>query len=243
MDESYVSVYRDLYEHHWWWRAREELVLALVRSRCPVAGFRRILDIGCGEGLLLEKLSTLGEPEGIEPEAQLARVGQQRGLAIHHRPFDARFRPRGSYGLILLLDVLEHLDDDRAALVRVGELLGPDGLLVLTVPAFPLVWTRHDDLNHHRRRYTRAGLSRMVAASGLRAEVMRYFFHWLLPVKLLARACEALTSGSPRPPTIPRQPVNRALLSVSRTEQWLTSRLGVERLPGSSILLVGRRAT
>ena len=239
MDPEYARRYRDLYERHWWWRARERLILATLRRYQPAGGWRAILDVGCGDGVLFDRLAALGDVEGVEADpATVSAAGRQRSR-IHVAPFDERFQPRKRYSLILMLDVIEHFADPLAAVRRAVELLAPEGLLVATVPAFPLLWTTHDDLNHHVARYTRRSFGVLARQAGLRVERARYFFHWGFAGKLLVRLYEAAVRPPPAPPRLPPHSLNRLLYLVSRLEQRLLTPLS---LPfGSSLLVVGRR--
>jgi len=236
MDPEYARIYRELHERHWWWRAREALILERLRRLRPAAGFGAILDVGCGDGLWFERLCDFGDPEGLEPDAAVVSEERRRRFTYHLCPFDDAFDPGKRYGLIVMLDVLEHLPDEGSALRLAARLLRPDGVLVLTVPAFRLLWTAHDDLNHHRTRYTRAELVGALRDAGFSLRSARYFFHWLFPVKLLVRAKERLRGDEPRPPGLPPPRLNRLLYLACRLEQRTWGRLG---LPfGSSLLAV-----
>ena len=239
MDPAYALAYRRLHEVHWWWRARREYLLGWLRRLAPPGGFGAILDVGCGDGLYFEALSELGRPEGVEPDASLITGASARWGTIHCAPFDASFAPGKSYGLVLMLDVVEHMEDDRAGMARAAALLAPGGTLVATVPAFQALWTQHDAWNHHHRRYRLAGLERLVRDAGLEVLAARYFFHWPAPVKLLVRLKEALWPGKPEVPAPPPPPVNALLYALSRLESATVGRLS---LPfGSSALVIGRR--
>ena len=241
MDATYGSRYRRLYRHHWWWRAREEMILRHLAFYRPAEGFGRILDIGCGDGLFFDRLAEMGEPEGVEPEAGLVSPDGPWAGKIHVRPFDGSFRPSRGFGLVLMLDVLEHLKDDRGALGHAVSLLAEGGILVATVPAFEALWTRHDDLNHHFRRYRRPAFRRLARDAGLRLEICRYFFHWLVPLKLAVRAKESLLPAPPRPPDLPSPWLNSLFHRISTVEQALGSRLPFPL--GSSLLAVGKRSS
>lgn len=237
MEPGYAAYYRHLYENHWWWRARERIILGHLQRLKPAGGFGPILDVGCGDGLFFEKLRDFGEPEGVEEDAALVTAeGRARGR-IHVGPFDESFRPGRRYALILLLDVIEHFQDDRACLRRALDLLAPDGTIVITVPAFRLLWTAHDDVNHHRTRYTRATLGRVAAAAGLRIDHSEYLFQWTGLLKLAVRAKEAVWRPEPALPPVPRGLAARALTAAAVGEHALLGRL---RLPfGSSLLAIG----
>jgi len=231
MDAEYAREYRDLYERHWWWRAREALVLRTLRRLRAGRGPGRILDVGCGDGLFFGRLAELGEVEGLEADPSLLSADSPHRARITVAPFDEGFQPGHRYALVLMLDVLEHLPDAEGALRHARSLLEPDGRLVVTVPAFQWLWTHHDELNRHYVRYTRATLAEVARRAGLRMEESRYFFHWTVPGKLAVRAKERLL-GPGGPERVPAAPVNRALYLLSRAEQAI-------RLPfGTSLLAV-----
>jgi SAM-dependent methyltransferase len=138
-----------------------------------------------------------------------------------------------------MLDVLEHLPNPEAALRQAVELLAPGGILLVTVPAFMALWTRHDDLNHHYTRYTQRTLGMLAAAAGVQVSEMRYFFRWPAPAKLAVRLMEALVPGVPVPPTLPPRPLNWLLYTLSRLEERLLARAPIPF--GTSVLAIGRR--
>ncbi len=237
MDESYGHYYRELYERHWWWRAREAAVLEELHRIRPSRGWGRILDVGCGDALFFPKLSAMGEVEGVEVDERLISTeAQSRGL-IHTVPFDQRFQPGRRYGLILMLDVLEHIEDPISALAKAVELLDSGGTVLVTVPAFRAVWTGHDELNHHHRRYTQRSFRAVAEAARFQIFTRRYFFHWVFVAKLFVRVAEALLRPEPRIPHIPPPWTNSLLERICAIERRLLGRLPVPF--GSSLLIVG----
>lgn len=236
MDDAYGRTYADLYRRHWWWRAREALILEVLAELRPGGGWGTVLDIGCGDGLLFDRLSSLGEVEGVEPDAGLVSANGPWRHRIHVRAFDESFDTGRRFGLIVMLDVLEHLLDPVGALRHARSLLAPGGRMVLTVPAFRLLWTRHDEINHHVTRYTRAHLVHQARRAGLNVEHARYFFHWLFPAKLAVRATEHLLGAGDTLPSVPPEWINAAAYRLSRLEQAVVKPL---RLPfGTSLLAV-----
>ena len=237
MDPAYGARYEALYRRHWWWRAREAAILRELARLRPPQGFGSILDVGCGNGLFFDRLSELGAVEGVEPDTALLNpVGPWRHV-IHAVPFDDSFRPAQRFGAILLLDVLEHLDDPAAALRHAVELLAPGGIVLCTVPAFQWLWTRHDVLNHHRRRYNRPEFRALAAKAGLAITRERFLFQWLVPAKLAVRLLERLRTAPPRPPTIPPWPLNGFLRVISRIQERVTSVIPVPF--GGSLMVTG----
>lgn len=238
MDPAYARRYRELYERHWWWRARERFVLETLRRSLRPAERRRILDVGCGDGLLFDRLAEFGDVWGVESDASLVSPDNPHRDRIHVGPFDASYRPGRRYGLVLLLDVIEHLPDPAGALRHAVALLEPDGMLVATVPAFRMLWTTHDVLNHHFTRYTRREFATLARSSGFDILRASYFFHWVFPAKLGARLLEAVRRPRPAPPRVPPSWINEPLYLLSRLEQRLVTPLGPPF--GSSLLAVAR---
>lgn len=239
MDGQYAASYRTLYQSHWWWRAREAAVLREVARLLPPGRGYNILDVGCGDGLLFDKLAPFGRVAGVEVDPlTLSPNGPWRDQ-IHVGPFDESFQPQRRYDLILMLDVLEHLPDPAATLRHASSLLAEGGQLLITVPAFRALWTSHDDLNHHVTRYTKASFAELAGSSSMHIDRMRYLVQWTFPAKLAVRLKEMLLGAQPAPPVVPPAWINRVLAAATRCEAATLGRLG---LPfGSSLLAVGRK--
>lgn len=235
MDPEYGNFYRNLYTRHWWWRAREDAVLRVLRQHLPRNARLRILDVGCGDGLFFGRLAEFGEVEGIEPDANIVDALGPHRARIRIARFDSTFRPPQPYFLVLMLDVLEHLDNPAEALRHAYSLLEPAGALLITVPAFQLLWTNHDIINHHRRRYRRRTLHPLLYQAGFTAVQEQYWFQWTCPVKLAVRLFEHAVRRPPALPRIPSAWINRALYSISRAEQRTLSQM---RVPFGSTLMV-----
>jgi SAM-dependent methyltransferase len=193
---------------HWWYRGRRAIVIdAVRRSLVGGAARPRILDAGCGGGALLAELAGLGMAVGLEPSPASRERALARGVAevvdgdLAGLPFGD-----GEFDLATALDVLEHLDDDRGALAELRRVTRPGGGLVVTVPAHPRLWSSHDELNHHRRRYTRGTLRSAAAGGGWEVGRVTHFNALLLPVAAVARRFDR-GDGLEIPPA----PLNRAL--------------------------------
>ena len=237
VDLFYGRHYRDLYQRHWWWRARESAILHELGRIKPPQGWPRILDVGCGDGLLFDRLSTFGAVEGVEPDATLLDPNGPWRHAIHAVPFDTSFRPAHHVDLILMLDVLEHLQDPAAALRHAIDLLQPSGTMLITVPAFQWLWTHHDDINHHVRRYDRRSFRALAREAGFRIRKERYLFQWTVPAKLLVRAIERLNRRAPAVPRTPPAPVNALLRELTSLEERISRAVPVPF--GTSLLIIG----
>jgi SAM-dependent methyltransferase len=193
---------------HWWYRGRRAIVLDAVRRALAEGASRpRILDAGCGGGAVLAELALLGPAVGLEPSPASRERALARGVAevvdgdLARLPFADR-----EFDLVTALDVLEHLDDDRGALAELRRVVRPGGALVVTVPAHPRLWSSHDELNHHRRRYTSGTLRAVAAGGGWEVDRLTHFNSLLLPVAAVARRLDR-GDGLEIPPA----PLNRAL--------------------------------
>ncbi len=235
MEPEYARQYRDLYTRHWWWRSREEAILEVLHRHLRARTDLKILDIGCGDGLFFDRLAEFGDVEGVEPDAGLVDPKGPHRARIRIASFDDNFRSTKSYSLILMLDVLEHLDNPGDALRHAYSLLAPSGALLLTVPAFQLLWTNHDVINHHRRRYRSKSMHPLLQQAGFATLEERYWYQWTCPAKLAIRLVESVFR---RPPTVARVPpawMNWPLYWMSRMEQQTLGKIGI---PFGSSLMV-----
>lgn len=172
-----------LEREHWWFRGRRRVYLELLRGALGGTAPRRVLDVGAGVGGFLEELGALGGAlHCTERDPEAARLCRERGLARCLRA-DATALPYAdeSFDLVTLFDVLEHLDDDRAALGEVLRVLAPGGLVLVSAPAHPWLFSQNDVVAGHRRRYTRGGLRARFEESGLHLVRLTYANALLFP--------------------------------------------------------------
>ena len=247
MHADYARRYRELYDRHWWWRSREAFVLGWVDRLHARAGPEpwSILDVGCGDGLLFDKLGRFGRVEGLEPDASVVNDPRRRGSIRVGALGDGSKPLTGSaFDLVLMLDVLEHVGDDLGALREVRDAVRPGGVLLLTVPALGWLWSRHDEVNAHARRYDRWSLRDRLDGAGFAVEAVRYFFAWTVGPLVVRRWLSPAGGDRGRVlrtaagVAIPPAPVNRLLTAASRAEHEVGR---VVPWPvGSSLLAVAR---
>jgi SAM-dependent methyltransferase len=237
LDPEFSRHYRELYEKHWWFRAREELIIKLLRRKQPPGGWGTILDVGCGDGLFFDELMQFGDVEGIEPAKEAIRPNNPFRQRIHIGSFDENFQPGKQYSLILMLDVVEHLPAPVQALRHAISLLQPEGRLLITVPAFLALWTSHDQLNYHFTRFTKASFSQIAKEAGITIVESRYLFFWLFFAKLAVRAKESLLGSKLAIPGVPAHGVNRLLFWACSVEEKLLGRFPIPL--GCSLLVFG----
>lgn len=191
MDPSLYHRFFEVEDRHWWFVGRRAVVGTLMGQALGEPGQgqpppeRRILDIGCGTGGMMPLLSQFGSVAGIDSEPLALDYCRRRGF--HDVHLQEGFKPPAPYDVITLFDVLEHVPDEAGFLDWIRGLLRPDGRLVLTVPAFPFLWSRHDELNHHQRRYRRGTLRTALERGGFAIDRLTYFNCWLFPAAMVTR--------------------------------------------------------
>ena len=238
MREDYRARYGELSARHWWWRARRSWLRQEIRARWH-RSIGRSLVVGCGPGHEIPWLAERGDVVAVEPEGELVSADARACATILEVDFEPGLELPGRFDLIVMADVLEHLSRPGDNLRYALALLREEGRVLATVPAFPLLWTSHDEINEHRARYTRSSFRRLSADAGMELETLRYFFHWTFPVKLAQRAVEAVLGLSAGPPSVPSAPLNDLLYGITRLEQKLVTPL---RPPfGTSLFALGRR--
>jgi len=140
------------------------------------------------------------------------------------------------YDLIAALDVIEHIDDDGAALAAIATKLKPGGKFVMAVPAHRWMWSAHDVVNHHQRRYSKAGLKRLIEGSPLKLEKIGYFNSLLFPLAVAQRLASKARGKDDAEVKLPSAPLNKALEKVFGAERHLVGRLPLP--PGLSLFAV-----
>jgi SAM-dependent methyltransferase len=244
MDDALERSTFDIEERHWWYRGRRAVLDAVLDGLALPAGLR-ILDAGCGSGRNMVALARRGAVTGVEPAAASLQVARERAVgAVVPGSLDEPLPfPDGAFELAVALDVLEHVEDDGAALRELARVIAPGGRLLVTVPQYGWLWGEHDVLAHHHRRYTRALLLDRAGAAGLRCERATAFNTALLPaiaaVRLAQRARRRAQPASDLDRT-PQGIVNGALERVIRAEAALIRR-GRDLPAGVSLLAVLRR--
>ena len=238
-------VYDRMAEHdstHWWYRARRDILADYIRRYAGLPASARLLEIGCGTGHNLPMLAGFGTVDAIEIDPAARAIASARlGRPVGDAPLpDLPGVPRGTYDLIAVLDVIEHIEDDVAALRAMAACLAPGGAILIAVPAHRWMWSAHDVVNHHHRRYSKATLLRAIAAAGLESRRLTYFNSLLFPLAAAARVAGRITGRDDSDDSPPAAPLNAAFERIFRLERHLVGR--VPMTPGVSIVTLARPA-
>jgi SAM-dependent methyltransferase len=173
MDDASIHEMYALEDRHWWFLGKRLLVEALLSS-VDLRG-RRVLDVGCGTGGVLSSLAGRAIAVGVDRSPTALAYCRRRGI-VHLACADGDRLPfaPASFDAITMLDVLEHFADEAALLASVRALLRPGGTLLVSVPAFQFLWSGHDEILQHVRRYTAGRLRRVLAEAGLVVDRLTY---------------------------------------------------------------------
>lgn len=175
---------------HWYYISKG----AAVRKMLCAKQFISVLDVGAGSGIFSKQLLE----NDLASRATCIDIEYSEDRDIKYQDKTVKFRQTipqtEKYDLLLMMDVLEHVDDDLHLLNHYKENIENDGYLLITVPAFQFLWSEHDDFLEHRRRYTKSKLIEVVEKAGLSVVNVRYFFGILFPLVALIRITNRLTS-------------------------------------------------
>jgi SAM-dependent methyltransferase len=228
----------ELDQRHWWYRARREVLAALIRRAAPPPPNARLLEIGCGTGHNLAMLGEFGTVDALELDEEARTLAELRlGGPVMSAPLpELAGVPDGHYDLVGAFDVIEHIADDAAALASIAAKLRRGGKLVMTVPAHAWMWSAHDVVNHHQRRYSKSALKRLIAASPLKLDRIGYFNSLLFPLAVADRLSSKLRGNGQADLKLPPAPINAALEKAFGAERHLIARLPLP--PGLSLFAV-----
>ena len=241
MDRATYDRMRTLQEGHWWFEGRRRILAGLIGG-LDLPKPARILEVGCGPGGNLAMLQRFGEVIGMEPDDESrAYAAEHAGVRVEggRLPDGLPFGP-ASFDLVCAFDVIEHVEQDGAAVAALGRLVRPGGYLATTVPGQPWMWSRHDELHHHKRRYRMGAYRRLFDDAGLRIKTASYFNTLLFPPIAAIRALKMATgSTAADDDAMPPAPINAVLTGLFGAElHWL------RRAPlpiGVSIVVIAQR--
>jgi SAM-dependent methyltransferase len=237
-----------LEREHWWFRGRRAVYLGLIAELLGTSRPRRALDLGAGVGGFVEGLRELcDDVVAVDVDARGLADCRRRGARPLRAAGSALPFADGSFDLVCLFDVLEHLADDSAALVEVARVLRPGGLCFLSVPAWPLLFAENDRVAQHHRRYRRGALARQCARAGLVVERNTHtnalLFPLIAPLVLAGKVWETWAPGGSRGRTnlswSPPEFVNEFCYQAFAAELALSRHVDLPL--GHSIALAARR--
>lgn len=212
---------------HWWYVARRRILSDVIARLVRPPDDALILEIGCGTGHNFGMLGAFGAVDGLEVDDAARQIASARlGRPVGSAPLpELDGVADGSYDLIALLDVLEHVEADTAALASIRKKLKPGGRILITVPANRWMWSAHDTVHHHFRRYNGVDLRTVIAKAGLKAELVTHFNTILFPLAATFRVLGKITGREEADDAQPAAPLNVAFTSLFALERHLVGRV------------------
>ncbi len=256
MEPEAYRQFADLEENHFWFRGRRKIFFAilnkLLASKLQAAEKEKapleILEIGCGAGNLLRRLTHFGRTKGVELNQDLATLCQERSerptlcANAYNLPL-----PDQSQDLVCLFDTIEHIPDEAKALSEIYRVLKPGGLVIFSVPAYQFLYSNNDRVAHHCRRYTKGRLQKALKEASLTPIKATYFnaflFPLILPAVLFTKVKDKILGVKNPDHTnlsvkIPK-PLNETLAGIMGSEASLLPRINFPC--GHSLIVVGKK--
>lgn len=184
MEESFEKKYHDVETNHWWFKSRRKYLIDLLKNSPKDS---KILDVGCSSGVFLKDLEKIGfNPNnlfGIDISEKAILNSKKKGLTNTFVMDAQNITLKEKFDIIIASDCLEHLENDTKALKNWKDLLKTNGKMYVFVPAFMSLWSYHDEVNMHYRRYTKNELKSKIEIENLAIIKASYWnFFLFVPV-------------------------------------------------------------
>lgn len=204
MQHEYYDQYLHFEQENWWFTSRRRILFHILRKRFHGLLPLQVLDAGCGTGINLNFLREFGDATGADRAMEAVRFCSARNEPeVVLSDLAHLALPDDRFDLVTALDVLEHIEDDHAAFSELVRVTRPGGHLLITVPAFPGLWSDHDEINHHVRRYRPSELRKLIASTNCQVETFTYMNGFLLPVAWFVRIWQQIRRAVfRRPPSL-----------------------------------------
>ncbi len=188
MTEDYVKKYGSLERQHWWFLVRKKIILKYIRQNLAGAEPSRlaILNVGAAGGASSEWLASLGTVISLETDPLFLSYLRDRKIDVVEGSLNQLPFPDNFFDLVCALDVLEHVENDQKGMVELNRVCKPGGLICITVPALEMLWSYHDELNGHYRRYSSSSLRTLLEQFPQQKILQLRFFNALLFLPVLA---------------------------------------------------------
>jgi 2-polyprenyl-3-methyl-5-hydroxy-6-metoxy-1,4-benzoquinol methylase len=199
MDKNYYVEYYKLERENWWFKARLHIIRTQIQEIANGRKDLRILNVGAATGATSQMLEEFGTVKSVEYDADCyAFVKERLNIDLEQGSIlDLRFG-ENEFDIVCAFDVIEHVEDDSKAVSEMFRVCKPEGAVCITVPAFMFLWSQHDVVNHHYRRYKAAGLKQLL--SGRHIQFMSHFnsilFFPISAVRLLSKLIPFKRKGS-----------------------------------------------
>lgn len=224
MHTNMYRIFFEIQKKHWWFVTKKKIVLDTIDRHLTKDKNAKVLDIGCGSGLMLNTLEGVGQTYGMDMSDEAIDFSKEifdgnvaQGSLPDHVPYEDNF-----FNLITALDIIEHIDRDVDSLKVIRNLLTSEGKVIITVPAYMFLWSSFDEINEHKRRYTLTELKTKLVQAGFTIEKISYYNTLLLPIVFVVRMLNnILKRDGASDVEMPSTPVNFILGKIFGFEKYL----------------------
>ncbi|HME87522.1 MAG TPA: class I SAM-dependent methyltransferase [Candidatus Nanoarchaeia archaeon] len=233
MQEKYEEEYVKQEKKNAWFVERKNLVYSLLKN---VRKDASILEIGCGSGYILDHLQKNGFKK-------VSGVDSSKGFLKYYKNISKSTKlvvKKNAYDVILLLDVIEHVKKEDEILRKIQTMLKSQGTLLISAPAYQFLWSHHDELNQHYRRYTKGMLRKALARNNFSIERMTYWNSiMLLPIFIIKKLQNIRKSKASNMETMPTwsNGIYKLLLKIENT----VVRTGINLPFGVSVFAIAKK--
>lgn len=237
------QVYHANFQHeneYFWFIARNSIVYSAFKKHCKVGKGENVIDIGCGTGGFASMLNEEYDVTATDTEPLALEYAKKRGLEDLHLGTLDDFSSEKVFKAGFMLDVIEHIEDDNRVVSQVYDLLPSGAWFVASVPAYQWMWSTHDEIHQHYRRYTMGSFVKLLKRNGFEIVHKSYLNTFLFPLALAKRVIDRFTKGKEETPHDEVSPILNSLFTkVFSSEKGLVNSIG---LPfGLSILVIARK--
>ncbi|MCX6154244.1 MAG: class I SAM-dependent methyltransferase [Candidatus Kapabacteria bacterium] len=230
-------------DSYWWFTARNLIFQKIISKKCHINKNEDVLDVGCGTGGVLKFLSASYNMIGLDMSSIALDYCRKRGLVRLYNCSLSEFDSKDiNLKAITFFDVIEHIDDDVDVVKSAYNLLPKGAFLIASVPAYQWLWSKHDEMHQHKRRYSKKSFSDLITGSGFSIDYISYFNSILMIPAVLKRFLENVTGSEKKID----QPVDKVPEILNKLFHYLFAAerfiLPALRLPfGLSIIVVAQK--
>lgn len=241
MEDLIYPVFYNIEKEHWWFSARKTILMDFMTKRLPPSPTMKLLDVGCGTGALLEEFTKRFDAHGIDPSQAAVEFCRKRGLMTVKVGMLKQHPVAEKVDIMTLLDVVEHIEDDGQLLLDAYQRITSDGYILITVPAYQWMWSNHDVVLHHKRRYSRESLRVLVKDAGFDIIHLTHFNTILFPLAVVKRLLTRFLHLRERDEyKVPPKLINTLMRSIFALERLVVPGFSIPF--GLSLLCLAKKA-
>ncbi|MFH1391980.1 MAG: class I SAM-dependent methyltransferase [Candidatus Diapherotrites archaeon] len=227
---------KDVENTHWWFVSKRQLLIDLVPK-----GTKSIFEIGAGTGNTLEAFMLKGySVEGLDINKIAVNESKKKNVLVYLSSLE-NFKPQKKYDFIVMSEILEHIKDDAGAIKKAKKIMKKNSRLLLTIPAFKILFSAHDRIGHHYRRYEKKEILKLLKKEGFEIELISYWNFFLFPIIALIKILNeyVLKIHIKSDINTPNKKINFILTRLLKTENWLIKK-GVYLPFGISLICIAK---